>query len=139
MCEPWYPVVRHIARPSWRVKCSTWFTLSCTNFACRLLIFWEVLKVPLFLSLTYEAIPISGKWHLCVNSPEVITTKTHSVIGLEIIFKCLLLRDSTLVAELAYLSFSTRQKMIDILFFELQIQSLHIRVLYSKAFLKRKF
>ena len=92
--------------------------------------------VPLFLSLTYEAIPISGKWHLCVNSPKVITTKTHSVIGLAIIFECLLLRDSSLVADLSYISFSTRQKMIDILFFELQIQSLHIRVLYSKAFLK---
>lgn len=136
MCEPRYPVVRHIARPSWRVKCSTWFTLSHTNFACRLLIFWEVLKVPLFLSLTYEAIPISDKWHLCVNSPNVIMTKTRSVIGLAIIFICMLLRDSTLVADLAYLSFSTRQKMINILFFELQIQYLHVRVLDSKAFLK---
>lgn len=132
-------MVRHIARPSWRVKCNTWFTLSHTNFACRLLIFWEVLKVPLFLSLAYEAIPISDKWHLCVNSPNVITTKTRSVIGLAIIFKCMLLRDSTLVADLAYLSFSTRQKIINILFilfFELQIQSLHARVLDSKAFLK---
>ena len=129
-------MVRHIARPSWRVKYSTWFTLSYTNFACRLLIFWEVLKVPLFLSLTYEAIPISDKWHLCVNSPNVIMTKTRSVIGLAIIFICMLLRDSTLVADLAYLSFSTRQKMINILFFELKIQSLHVRVLASKAFLK---
>ena len=66
-------------------------------------------------------------------------TKTRSVIGLAIIFICMLLRDSTLVADLAYLSFSTRQKMINILFFELQIQYLHVRVLDSKAFLKWKF